>query len=106
MKDNDLFDANFKLGEEVTHKENIITALQDEIVDLKRSILDQNQMNPGKQIKIVNNFVFEPDQDIIRVLNKETNAHKAIEENGRLMARIQELALSQSKLVDDLKQQQ
>ena len=38
QKDNDLYDGNFKLREEVKHKDNIISSLQDEIVNLKRTI--------------------------------------------------------------------
>ena len=50
----------------------------------------------------MNNFVFEPDEDIIKVLNKETNAHKAMDENKKLIKKIQDLANHSSKLQDDL----
>ena len=46
--------------------------------------------------------MFEPDEDIIKVLNKETNAHKAMDENKKLIKKIQDLANHSSKLQDDL----
>lgn len=73
-KDNDLFDSNFKLTQELIKKENMIQKLNKEVKRLKETKMDEGA-------HIIDNLVFQPTPELMKMLNKETIEHKAIQEN-------------------------
>lgn len=70
-KDNDLFNSNFNLTQELIKKENTIQKLNQEVKKLKDTRMDEG-------IHIIDNLVFQPTPELMKMLNKETIEHKAI----------------------------
>ena len=85
-KDNDLYDSNFKLTQDLFKKQNVIQKMEQQIQRLKESKADEGTL-------IVDKFILEPSSDLLAMLNKETTEIKAIEENQQLREKVEKLML-------------
>ena len=70
---------NLKLKEDLITKNNQIRQMGDQIELLKRTVDELNSKKKLKdQLRVVDNYVFEPDQDIMEVLRRQFQGEEEI----------------------------
>lgn len=78
QEDKLLFAHNFELKQEIIKYQNIIEGLEEQIKQLKEA--------KRGQVQIVEQRVFEPSKDLLKMLNQDKFGEQAIKENKELRA--------------------
>lgn len=80
-RDNDLFDENVRLNEQIKQRDCIIDMLKKEIENLRGIIDDLNKAKPPQnQVKVVEKFITAASPEMLKLLNKVNDYKRALKD--------------------------
>ena len=83
-KDNELFESNLILTEQIKKLENKVKNYETQLEALKMAKTREGKI-------VVDNYILEPTPELMKLLNKDVIEHQAIDESKKLKKQLDEL---------------